>query len=199
MSANGLMRHPTNSLVTEMTSAIPPCDKPDGLGLFRIVQIDSTGGPEFGAQPLKGHDFLRDKEVVLTFDDGPWPGSTEAVLKALTDDCLKATFFEIGEHASWHPQITKQVIDAGMTVGTHTWSHEDLARIPYVKDREKAEWEIEMGNAKSRHQRMSLGKSTVGPTVRNAPIVAMPIIVPMAKSVPVTRWLPRPYRIKDRR
>ena len=40
------------------------------------------------------------------------------MLKALADECLKATFFEIGEHATWHPEITKQVIDAGMTVGT---------------------------------------------------------------------------------
>jgi peptidoglycan/xylan/chitin deacetylase (PgdA/CDA1 family) len=135
-----------NSL-TPTTSAIPPCDKADALGLSRIVQIDTTGGPEFGAQHLKGYDFLRDKEVVLTFDDGPWPGSTEAVLKALADQCLKATFFEIGEHASWHPQITKQVIDAGMTVGTHTWSHKDLARNPYANDPEKAEQEIEMGNS----------------------------------------------------
>ncbi|MFZ2080896.1 MAG: polysaccharide deacetylase family protein [Xanthobacteraceae bacterium] len=135
-----------NSL-TRTTSAIPPCDKPDGLGLSRIVQIDTTGGPEFGAQHLRGYDFLRDKEVVLTFDDGPWPGSTEAVLQALADQCLKATFFEIGEHASWHPQITKQVVDAGMTVGTHTWSHKDLARNPYASDPEKAEWEIEMGNS----------------------------------------------------
>jgi hypothetical protein len=135
-----------NSL-TPTISAIPPCDKPDGLGLSRIVQIDTTGGPEFGAQHLKGYDFLRDKEVALTFDDGPWPGSTDAVLKALVDECLKATFFEIGEHASWHPQITKQVIDAGMTVGTHTWSHKDLARNPYANDREKAEQEIEMGNS----------------------------------------------------
>jgi len=38
------------------------------------------------------------------------------VLKALTDECLKATFFEIGEHATWHPEITKEVIEAGMTV-----------------------------------------------------------------------------------
>ena len=135
-----------NSL-TPTTGAIPPCDKPDGLGLSRIVQIDTTGGPEFGVQHLKGYDFLRDKEVVLTFDDGPWPGSTEAVLKALADECLRATFFEIGEHASWHPQITKQVIDAGMTVGTHTWSHRDLARNPYANDPEKAEQEIEMGNS----------------------------------------------------
>jgi peptidoglycan/xylan/chitin deacetylase (PgdA/CDA1 family) len=137
-----------NSPAPPTTSAIPPCDKPDGLGLARIVQVDTTGGPEFGIQHFKEYrDFLRDKEVVLTFDDGPWPGSTESVLKALADECAKATFFEIGEHASWHPQITKQVIDAGMTVGTHTWSHKDLARNPYANDPEMAEQEIEMGNS----------------------------------------------------
>ena len=130
--------------VAPATSALPPCDKPDALGLSRIVQIDTTGGPRFGLiQHPEGYDFLRDKEVVLTFDDGPRPGSTDAVLKALADECLRATFFEVGQMASWHPEITKQVIDAGMTVGTYTWSHKDLARIPY----EKAEREIEMGNS----------------------------------------------------
>ena len=74
-----------------------------------------------------------------------WPGNTPAVLKALADECLKATFFEIGKHATWHPEITKQVINAGMTVGTHTWSHKDLARNPYAKDINLAEQEIEMG------------------------------------------------------
>jgi peptidoglycan/xylan/chitin deacetylase (PgdA/CDA1 family) len=118
---------------------IPACDKPDGMGLSRIVEIDTTGGPGFGFEHFKQYDFLRDKEVVLTFDDGPWPQSTPAVLKALADECLKATFFEIGEYAMWHPEITKQVIAAGMTVGTHTWSHKDLARNPYAKDIEKAE------------------------------------------------------------
>ena len=126
---------------------IPACDKPGGMGLSRIVEIDTTGGPGFGFEHFKQYDFLRDKEVVLTFDDGPWPKSTAAVLKALTDECLKATFFEIGQHAMWHPEITKQVIEAGMTVGTHTWSHKDLARNPYAKDLEQAEQEIEMGNS----------------------------------------------------
>src|SRR6185312_6290949 len=84
--------------------------------------------PGFGFEHFKQYDFLRDKEVVFTFDDGPWPGNTPAVLKTLTDECLKATFFEIGKHATWHPEITKQVIEADMTVGTHTWSHKDLAR-----------------------------------------------------------------------
>jgi peptidoglycan/xylan/chitin deacetylase (PgdA/CDA1 family) len=126
-------------------TAIPPCDKPGGMGLTRIVEIDTSGGPGFGFEHFKQYDFLRDKEVVLTFDDGPWPGNTPTVLKALADECLKATFFEIGKHAIWHPEITKQVIDAGMTVGTHTWSHKDLARNPYAKDVDLAEQEIEMG------------------------------------------------------
>ena len=128
-------------------SNILACDKPDGIGLSRIVEIDTTGGPGFGFEHFKQYDFLRDKEIVLTFDDGPWPQNTPAVLKALADECLKATFFEIGQHAMWHPEITKQVIEAGMTVGTHTWSHKDLARNPYAKDLEQAEQEIEMGNS----------------------------------------------------
>jgi len=126
-------------------TAIPACDKPGGMGLTRIVEIDTTGGPGFGFEHFKQYDFLRDKEVVLTFDDGPWPGNTPAMLKALTDECLKATFFEIGKHASWHPEITKQVLAAGMTLGTHTWSHKDLARNPYAEDIEQAKAEIEMG------------------------------------------------------
>ena len=52
---------------------IPPCDKPGALGLSRIVEIDTTGGPGFGFEHFKQYDFLRDKEIVLTFDDGPWP------------------------------------------------------------------------------------------------------------------------------
>jgi peptidoglycan-N-acetylglucosamine deacetylase len=67
------------------------------------------------------------------------------VIKALTDNCAKATFFEIGEHATWRPDITKMVISAGMTVGSHTWSHKDLAKNPYAKDVEQAKNEIEMG------------------------------------------------------
>jgi hypothetical protein len=100
-------------------SNLAPCEKPDAVGVARVVEIDTTGGPLFGLQHLKGHDFLRDREVVLTFDDGPHPVSTGAVLKALEDECVKGTFFEIGQAASWHPEITKQMIDAGMTIGTH--------------------------------------------------------------------------------
>ena len=125
--------------------AIPACDNPGAIGLSRVVEIDTTGGPAFGTEHFKQYDFLRDKEVVLTFDDGPWPANTVMVLKALKDNCIKATFFEIGEHATWHPELTREVVAAGMTVGTHTWSHKDLARNPYSKDIEQAKQEIEMG------------------------------------------------------
>ena len=125
--------------------AIPACSNPDGIGISRIVEIDTTGGPAFGTEHFKQYDFLRDHEVVLTFDDGPWPVNTPAVLKALQDNCAKATFFEIGEHATWHPEISKMVVAAGMTLGSHTWSHKDLAKNPYAKDIEQAKQEIEMG------------------------------------------------------
>jgi peptidoglycan/xylan/chitin deacetylase (PgdA/CDA1 family) len=126
-------------------SASASCANPDALGISRVVEIDTTGGPAFGTEHFKQYDFLRDKEVVLTFDDGPWPENTPAVLKALQDNCAKATFFEIGEHATWRPDITKELVAAGMTVGTHTWSHKDLAKNPYAKDIEQAKQEIEMG------------------------------------------------------
>jgi len=125
--------------------AIPVCNNPDAIGLSRVVEIDTTGGPAFGTEHFKQYDFLRDKEVVLTFDDGPWPENTPMVLKALKDNCIKATFFEIGEHATWRPDISRDVAAAGMTVGNHTWSHKDLAKNPYAKDIELAKQEIEMG------------------------------------------------------
>src|SRR3984885_8425565 len=123
----------------------PACDKPDGMGLAHTVEIDTTGGPAFGTEHFKQYDFLRDKEVVLTFDDGPWPENTPAVIKALTDMCVKGTFFEIGEHATWRPDISKMVAAAGMTIGTNTWSHKDLSRKPVFTDIEQAKQEIEMG------------------------------------------------------
>jgi peptidoglycan/xylan/chitin deacetylase (PgdA/CDA1 family) len=125
--------------------AIPACDNPDAIGLSRVVEIDTTGGPAFGTEHFKQYDFLRDKEVVLTFDDGPWPENTPMVLKALKDNCIKATFFEIGEHATWRPDLSREVAAAGMSVGNHTWSHKDLAKNPYAKDIELAKQEIEMG------------------------------------------------------
>jgi peptidoglycan/xylan/chitin deacetylase (PgdA/CDA1 family) len=104
----------------------PACANPNALGISRVVEIDTSGGPGFGFEHFKQLDFLTDKEVVLTFDDGPWPGNTPAVLKALADECTTGIFFSIGKHATFHPEILKQVATAGHTVGSHTWSHANL-------------------------------------------------------------------------
>jgi peptidoglycan/xylan/chitin deacetylase (PgdA/CDA1 family) len=122
-------------------SAAPPnlsCKNPDALGVARVVEIDTAGGPGFGSEHFKQHDFLRDKEVVLTFDDGPWP-TTKAVLKALAEECVRATFFAIGKHATYYPEILRSVAEAGHSVGSHTWSHEDLSK----KSPDEAKDEIE--------------------------------------------------------
>ncbi|MCP3474629.1 polysaccharide deacetylase family protein [Bradyrhizobium sp. CCGUVB1N3] len=102
------------------------CANPNALGVARVVEIDTTGGPGFGFEHFKQFDFLADKEVVLTFDDGPWPNNTPAVLKALADECTKGLFFAVGKHATYHPEILRQVLAQGHTVGTHTWSHVNL-------------------------------------------------------------------------
>ena len=101
------------------------CANPDALGVSRTVVIDTTGGPGFGFLQYKQFDFLTDHEVVLTFDDGPWP-TTPTVLKALAEECTKAVFFPIGLHTTYHPEILKQVAVAGHTIGAHTWSHAHL-------------------------------------------------------------------------
>src|SRR5947207_9203309 len=103
------------------------CANPDALGVSRMVVIDTTGGPGFGFLQYKQFDFLTDKEVVLTFDDGPWP-TTPAVLKALADECTKGVFFPVGKHTTYHPEILRQVAAAGHTIGSHTWSHSHLDR-----------------------------------------------------------------------
>jgi peptidoglycan/xylan/chitin deacetylase (PgdA/CDA1 family) len=120
-------------------TACPGNPKP--LGVARTVAIDTTGGPGFGFEHFKDHDFLRKDEIVLTFDDGPWPHTTAAVLAALAAHCTKATFFPIGKHSTWHPEVLRSVAEQGHTIGSHTWSHVDLSKLPA----DKAKAEIEMG------------------------------------------------------
>src|SRR5690348_3186356 len=65
-----------------ITGTTPNCSQASNvLGLSRTVQIDTTGGPGFGFEHFKMHDFLQPNEIVLTFDDGPWPMNTPAVLR----------------------------------------------------------------------------------------------------------------------
>jgi peptidoglycan-N-acetylglucosamine deacetylase len=118
------------------------CPDPNTLGVARTVEIDTTGGPGFGFEHYKVYDFLRLREVVLTFDDGPQVGFTHAILDALAAECTKATFFSIGKMSAGMPEIIRDVAKAGHTIGTHTWSHADLS-----KARSEDDWkdEIEKG------------------------------------------------------
>ena len=118
-----------------------PCANPDALGISRVVEIDTTGGPGFGFEHFKQLDFLRDKEVVLTFDDGPWPENTPSVLKTLANECTTGIFFSIGKHATYYPEILKQVLAAGHTIGSHTWSHATLTNKKLTDDQRKEEIE----------------------------------------------------------
>jgi len=122
-------------------STRPPCNNPNALGIGRTVEIDTTGGPGFGFEHFKELDFLRDKEVVLTFDDGPWPVNTPSVLKTLAEECTTGIFFPIGKHATYYPEILKQVLAAGHTVGSHTWSHAALINKKLSEDQRKEEIE----------------------------------------------------------
>jgi peptidoglycan/xylan/chitin deacetylase (PgdA/CDA1 family) len=117
------------------------CANPNAIGIGRVVEIDTTGGPGFGFEHFKQLDFLRDKEVVLTFDDGPWPLNTPSVLKTLADECTSGIFFPIGKHATYYPEILKQVAAAGHTVGSHTWSHATLTNKKLNEQQRKEEIE----------------------------------------------------------
>ena len=119
------------------------CANPNALGIARVVEIDTTGGPGFGFEHFKQLDFLRDHEVVLTFDDGPWPINTPSVLKTLADECTTGIFFSIGKHATYYPEILKEVLAAGHTIGAHTWSHATLTNKKLSEDQRKEE--IEQG------------------------------------------------------
>jgi peptidoglycan/xylan/chitin deacetylase (PgdA/CDA1 family) len=134
-------RAPSAAPAAAATKSAAKCDNPNALGVSRTVEIDTTGGPGFGFEHFKQLDFLRDHEVVLTFDDGPWP-TTPHVLKALAAECVKAIFFSIGKHATYYPEILRQVAAAGHTVGSHTWSHKDLTSMA-TKNPEEAKAEIE--------------------------------------------------------
>ncbi len=95
------------------------------LATSRHVQIDASAGPVFGAitRYAREPSFLRPKEVVLTFDDGPSPRLTRSILRTLDTFCAKATFFLVGRMAVAYPDIVRDIASHGHTIGAHTWSH----------------------------------------------------------------------------
>ncbi|HTG03899.1 MAG TPA: polysaccharide deacetylase family protein [Bradyrhizobium sp.] len=106
------------------------CPRKGTLGTSRILGVDAANTPRVGLKSFPQTLPLRDHEVVLTFDDGPWPPTTKRVLAALADECVRATFFLIGKPASEHPDMVRRIAAEGHTVGHHTWLHRSLMQIP---------------------------------------------------------------------
>lgn len=65
--------------------------------------------------------------VALTFDDGPWPGATLAVLETLAHEGVRATFFWVGQQLERYPNLARRVVAEGHAVGNHTYSHRSTA------------------------------------------------------------------------
>ncbi|SDI16896.1 Peptidoglycan/xylan/chitin deacetylase, PgdA/CDA1 family [Bradyrhizobium sp. Rc2d] len=115
---------------------------PDALGTSRTLVVDPREHPLIGTMQYRETLPLKDHEVVLTFDDGPLPKYSNQVLQILADECIKATFFIIGNQAKANPEGVRKLVAAGHTVGTHSMDH------PLTFDRmpiEKAEAEINGG------------------------------------------------------
>ena len=121
------------------------CSNPDALGVSRVVEIDTSRGRLYGSiTTFPSYEVLRDKEVILTFDDGPYPGLTQEVLNALDQECTLATFFVVGQMAANMPSMVRAVIARGHTVGTHTMNHPlGVRRMPL----EAVKQEIDQGFA----------------------------------------------------
>jgi peptidoglycan/xylan/chitin deacetylase (PgdA/CDA1 family) len=71
-----------------------------------------------------------DRQVYLTFDDGPCPAVTPQVLDMLDSFGARATFFTVGSNAAAHPELVERVRQAGHTLGNHTQHHVDGWRTP---------------------------------------------------------------------
>lgn len=65
----------------------------------------------------------QEKILYLTFDDGPIPELTPAILDILNQYHVKATFFCVGDNIKKHPDVFKQVISQGHHIGNHTYNH----------------------------------------------------------------------------
>lgn len=140
IAVDGLLAKPT---LAEQRAA---CSPGQGLGVSRIVEIDTSTGALFGAISTETREprFLGPKEVVLTFDDGPMPAITRPILDTLDRYCTKATFYSVGRMAVAYPGTVRDILARGHTLGTHTWSHPlNLRRLSVERARE----EIEKGHA----------------------------------------------------
>jgi peptidoglycan/xylan/chitin deacetylase (PgdA/CDA1 family) len=107
-----------------------------------VLAIDPAEYPRIGAMDHSAALPLSDKEVVLTFDDGPLPRYSNKILDILGAQCVKATFFLVGEMACAYPSTVRRIFAEGHTIGTHSEDHPArFGKLP----RSLVEWEIDKG------------------------------------------------------
>lgn len=116
-------------LLVAATAEARECPRPDALGTARVMTVEAPSTPRVGLKHFPQTLPLAEKEVVLTFDDGPFPATTTSVLNALQRECVRATFFLIGRNAQAHPTLVRRIAADGHTVAHHTWSHRLLNAI----------------------------------------------------------------------
>src|SRR3954454_13728863 len=83
---------------------------PNALGTSRVLTVDPREFPRIGTAPYSHSLPLEDKEVVLTFDDGPLPPYTNRVLDALAEHCVKANYFLVGRMARGYPDLARRIL-----------------------------------------------------------------------------------------
>jgi len=96
---------------------------PDALGTSRVLTISQDEFSRIGSMQYKQTLPLKDHEVVLTFDDGPIPPYSSIILDTLESQCVKATYFMVGEMAHSYPYLVRRIYNAGNTIGTHSQDH----------------------------------------------------------------------------
>jgi len=137
-----------DTLVTGSTDNAAPQCAPELSLAGRELVIDPATTPHLGTLQFPNVQPLADKEVLLTFDDGPHPHRTPAILDILDRYCVKAVFFSVGQMALEHPEMLREVARRGHVIGTHSYSHpRSLARL----GQQRAKAEIEMGFAAVSH------------------------------------------------
>ena len=125
------------------TAPAAECPRKDVLGTSRVLAVDAATYPRVGLKSFSQTLPLGDHEVVLTFDDGPWPATDHKILAALAQECVRATFFLIGRNASAHPELVRRMAAEGHTIAHHSFAH---ANLKYMKP-EAAIAEIDKGIA----------------------------------------------------
>lgn len=155
-------------------AAAAPCPgNPDALGTERVMTVTAAATPRVGRKHFPATLPLQRKEVVLTFDDGPWPGTTERVLDALKHECVKATFFLLGRNAADHPALARREAAEGHTVAHHSYSHPLLAHMSFAN----AEAEIDRGMAAVDAALGRSGKSPATPFFRFPGFASSPALL----------------------